>query len=676
MRLNPFPYNVEVESIRASREYFRWTSYGNLNKDPGMEEYGFANSQGGNCNLLVFKGKNDVLDQWNFKGSINYTCTGNFTGDYDHDGDAEIAAFSLDDRNILLNVVEPFDSLRHLVMNLRIDTLWESQLKPFLIIQDVKFHDLNSDGYDEIVFSLNPWYALQPRSVYAYDIRNSRLFKTPVTGFGMGELTILDYDRDGHPEIFSLSSASNNYPSGGIPYPDTAGYFYVLDHELNFKVFPEVVSPRFSNSQPFLIPAGSDTMVYFICSVPGDSINPVKCLKVARDLKISKEQPDEEIISHLPDYVEVFYSRNLSFPFNSRDRVIVAFSGKGHEFTMDMEDYFTLVKMHNPEAGLGKCEFVTNSQSRNNLIYFWNFRGKRLARLELDLPIEFFDLDWIGKAERGYRFLMGSGNMEYQLIIFKNPFYYLQFLILMSLIAGFYGLIVAIRAIQSSQIASRENMRREILELQLKSVRNQLDPHFTFNALNTLSGLSLTGDQRGVDHFIGHFSRLLRTHLQTADKILIPLRDEIEFVTNYVELQRIRFENQFQLILEIPASIDLAVQVPRMMVQTHVENALKHGLVTGQEGKRAGRQEGKIWVRVKEEEKNLVIEVEDNGAGRGNSPANSYESTGKGLSNQDKIFNSLWQLYGIRISSSIIDLHRPDGSPGGTRIRIMVQDSL
>jgi LytS/YehU family sensor histidine kinase len=162
-------------------------------------------------------------------------------------------------------------------------------------------------------------------------------------------------------------------------------------------------------------------------------------------------------------------------------------------------------------------------------------------------------------------------------------------------------------------------------------------------------------------------------------------------VVNYVELQRIRFDDLFELVLEIPASIDLSIQVPRMMIQTHVENAIKHGLAPGQEGRRAerqegkkaerqegrraGRQEGKIWVRVKEEETGLRVEIEDNGSGRGKGVSKPHESTGKGLVNQERIFKSLWQLYGIRIQREIIDLYLPDGSPGGMRVEIFMKDA-
>jgi len=682
IKINPYPYKVKIEFTQPIGIYNPFSSYGNLDRDPEMERYGFGNSRGGNSYAVVYSSENRFLDQWNFKGQVNFQSTGNLIGDYDHDGYAEIACVSLDNMDIYLNVIEPFDSLNHTVRDLLIDTVGESELNPSIAVPDLRFYDLNGDGFDEVIFSLNAWYVDQPRKAYVCDIRNNRLLKTQTMGIGPVELLIKDYDRDGDPEIFPSSNASNNYDEGGIVYPDTAGYYFVLDKDLGFKVAPTVIAHVFSGIVPFFFMNGQDTTLWYIASDPNDSLVPVKFYSVNRDLSIHKE-PFLPGMKGMPlGNVEAYQTDKLNILSDVSYKKLILLQGEGTPKTVPVDLRARIIPLHNPEAGLRACGFVTQSIGKRNLIDFWSSSGRKLTRIELETPIEQFEMDWIGPVDQGVRFLICSESIEYTCRIFRNPFYYLQFLILLLLIGGFYGFIYIIRAIQENQLATQENMRREILELQLKSVRNQLDPHFTFNALNTLSGLSLTGDQKGVDHFIGHFSRLLRTHLQTADKILVPLRDEIEFVSNYVELQRIRFDNLFELILEIPGSVDLSLQVPRLMIQTHVENAIKHGLAPGQEGRiaerqegrRAGRQEGKIWVRIKEEGKDLIIQIEDNSHGRGRSGVKPFESTGKGLVNQERIFKSLWQLYGIRISSRILDLHRPDGSTGGTRVEIIMKE--
>jgi hypothetical protein len=236
LKINPNPYTAEIESTSVLSYWDRITSYGNLDRDSGMEKFGFANSRGGNCNILVFDHGLGVKDQWNFKGTLNFQSTGNHIGDYDHDGLAELVCISTEGRNIYLNLVEPFDSISHPVDDVLIDTIWASELNPSIMVPNLHFYDLNGDGFDEVVFSLNPWYALQPRRIYAWDIRHGTLMKSPIAGFSSGEFIIVDYDRDLKPEIFATSNASNNYVKGGIAYPDTAGYFFVLDNQLQYRV--------------------------------------------------------------------------------------------------------------------------------------------------------------------------------------------------------------------------------------------------------------------------------------------------------------------------------------------------------------------------------------------------------------------------------------------------------
>ncbi|MFO7617179.1 MAG: histidine kinase [Bacteroidales bacterium] len=232
--------------------------------------------------------------------------------------------------------------------------------------------------------------------------------------------------------------------------------------------------------------------------------------------------------------------------------------------------------------------------------------------------------------------------------------------------------LVVLRRAQEAEAGRRESMRREILELQLKSVRNQLDPHFTFNALNSLAALSCTGDQEGVNRFISHFSRLLRNYLDNSDKILVRLTDELEFLDNYIELQRIRFDNQVSLDLAVNDDVDLERMIPKMLIQTHVENAVKHGRRgTGAQGHRGTGEAGlKILVEVRETEEGLSIVVQDNGVGRGHSGANRYESTGKGLKALERILESVRKLYGLDFRQQITDLVDEQGNAKGTRVEV------
>ncbi len=178
---------------------------------------------------------------------------------------------------------------------------------------------------------------------------------------------------------------------------------------------------------------------------------------------------------------------------------------------------------------------------------------------------------------------------------------------------------------QVAEDACRESaLKRVVAEVELQTLKNQMKPHFLFNALNNI--VTLVGiDPEKAQQLLVKLSELYRLILAQTEKIVIPLADELSIVENFLALQLVRFEKR--LSFEILCDVDRNhVFVPGLVLQTLVENALKHGIEPCREG-------GKIQVRICESEVGAVLpyQVEVTNTGQ---PLRSQErNNGKGLEN-------------------------------------------
>ncbi|MES2373499.1 MAG: histidine kinase [Bacteroidota bacterium] len=153
----------------------------------------------------------------------------------------------------------------------------------------------------------------------------------------------------------------------------------------------------------------------------------------------------------------------------------------------------------------------------------------------------------------------------------------------------------------------KEKKKNAYLQYGLKSIRSQLNPHFIFNALSSIQGLINKNDIPGANHYLTEFSSLLRESLRNNDKELVPLDTELKILETYLKLEQLRFHFQYEIIVD--AAIDKnAVEIPALLLQPLIENAIKHGV--------AGLQEkGTVTIAFNASNKNLVVSIADNGNG-------------------------------------------------------------
>jgi two-component system LytT family sensor kinase len=212
-----------------------------------------------------------------------------------------------------------------------------------------------------------------------------------------------------------------------------------------------------------------------------------------------------------------------------------------------------------------------------------------------------------------------------------------------------------------------EEQQRMLLHARIEALKNQINPHFLFNTLNSISSL-VRFDPDTARELILKLARILRRLLNSSDAF-VPLRDEIEFIDNYLDIEVVRFgRDKLQVLKDLdPQSLD--VMVPSMLLQPLIENCIKHGLSAKLEG-------GSIHLRSRMTDSNLVIEIEDDGVGMGSvqllEKPDGLGGTGIGMAN---VAERLKVLYGdtarMTVDSSagkgtLVKLRLPVLQEGGT----------
>jgi signal transduction histidine kinase len=205
---------------------------------------------------------------------------------------------------------------------------------------------------------------------------------------------------------------------------------------------------------------------------------------------------------------------------------------------------------------------------------------------------------------------------------------------------GYWALVAVVHALdyhrqsQERELAAAQ-LQTQLAEAQLEALQRQLHPHFLFNTLNTISAL-MHRDVQAADEMLVQLSDLLRLTLDRVGTQQVPLKDEVDFLRKYLEIEQTRFGDRLVVNIDIDPEV-LDAPVPNLILQPLVENALRHGI-----GPRVGV--GKIDVTASHSDGLLTLTVRDNGVGLSPDKLHAFHS-GVGLSNTR---SRLETLYGDR----------------------------
>lgn len=241
-----------------------------------------------------------------------------------------------------------------------------------------------------------------------------------------------------------------------------------------------------------------------------------------------------------------------------------------------------------------------------------------------------------------------------------------QQIVIYALIAGM--LLLTIMAFMMYKYIKQQRFANNLLAL--KSLRSQMNPHFIFNALNSVNSFIASNDERTANKYLSDFSHLMRSVLENSEEDFIPLQKEIELLELYTKLEHFRFKDKFDYTITIDDAVAVSeYYIPPMLLQPYIENAVWHGL-------RYKTEKGHLYISIdKKSNSEITISVSDDGIGRERSKALKTEhqkkQNSKGMGNIKKRVAILNVMYKDKVDVFIDDFQ--EDNDAGTKVVVTLK---
>jgi hypothetical protein len=655
------PYKMFVTSEYQSQGQI--SGYYDLDGD-GDTEYLVLKTYGSEFPAVeIYDGREKFSDVLRPQGTWFNEFPSYCMGDYDQDMLTELYLFTISNDSIIMNAYEPYGENRHFIRNLFIDHIEEREGKMDITLEGNYFQDDNKDGTQELVFVLRAGFSLSPRRLYEIDIVSQTRIMSENYAGGFHELLPADLDQDGRMEYILPANAIENYPpmDSSKKYNDNSAWFVALTNDLQ----DVIIDIEFSEGKPHISSCllEDDSGEVIIIMVSEYSEN---------RLYLFKYSFEGELLARREVHQER-YIRMLNKTDNVLENIVLT----------DMQDLFIYdrnLNLIDTRESIGvPCTFEDDFEFKR-LTGFQLFQNGH----QLILADSVFDIQGninlkdhsISKSisasvvskENDDSFVFSlSTKLDGDFIIevekrkFKHIGAYFNVLIYIL----FYALFYVIFRIQFFFFNQRLISEQRIHSLQLQTVQNQLQPHFTFNVLNTIGSLIYKNEKESAYEYLNHFSDMLRSTLMSGNQSYWMINEEIKFITTYVAMENLRFDDKFVFDLNVSPEIDLSLKVPKLMVQTYVENAVTHGLMHK-------RSDCKLSLDIKSGDSHIIIGIEDNGIGR--MAAEKLENNHGGYGNE--ILNNYMEVYNkinkTKFIFMVTDLFAEGGKAGGTRVNLWI----
>ncbi|RYY60184.1 MAG: tetratricopeptide repeat protein [Chitinophagaceae bacterium] len=271
--------------------------------------------------------------------------------------------------------------------------------------------------------------------------------------------------------------------------------------------------------------------------------------------------------------------------------------------------------------------------------------------------------------------LLSKNNSLSKLQLRQQWLYSIGVLLLLLSIGGFIfyrnrnrhaKLVLQLEKERAEQKQRESEFERKVSDAALHSLRSQMNPHFIFNCLNSIKLYAVENNQDAATAYLGKFSRLMRLVLENSKSDRITLQQEVETLQLYMEMEAMRFKEKLQYKIDIGDNVDMDyIEIPPMLIQPYIENAIWHGLMPKEEG-------GTILVTFICRENSLQITVTDNGVGRARAAELKSKSAAAhksfGMSITHERIELINQMYQTSMSVVLNDLLDEQGNAAGTEV--------
>lgn len=582
-----------------------------------------------------------------------------FFGDFNNNNQEEVYSLTISNDSIFLNGIEPLGSKQFVVKDKFLTMCGINNNSVDTHIKSAMLCDLNGDSQKEAIIALTSGYSIQPRAIFSYDFINDTVMRSPYSMTSFNSFYCEDLDGNGNNELFGICPTHGNTPMAS-PYSDSAAWLMVLNNDLDYKFEPIPINQypggviclsHSIDDQNLLLVLSSYSGIQnqgsklYLFTPKGEKVDSLKLQDGAYSIYSYKTKyfskkflrrwyQDELTLFEIMDKLtlkEVFKTEDLkilrpeTIDINTDGYPEYLFHKKADPFSNLDELIITDHKFENPVTlNLGQAKWSkTIITTGHNILKKQNF---------ISIQLE----------DRWYKY-------EY----LQNPLYELKYLIYLGIYIILFAFFTLLFKLQKQIIEKKHKNERQLSSLQLKTIKNQLDPHFALNTLNAIGSLINKNDTKLANQLFEKYAKLTRETLIGANKISNTIKEELSFVRDYLELEKFRFNNKFEYSIIVDESIDPETfNLPRMLVHTFVENAVKHGL------RHLDNNNGQLCIEVFKKNKQIVISIKDNGIGRLESAKYKKLSTGKGIEIAGEMTNLYNKLNKTKIVYQIIDLEQ------------------
>ena len=605
-----------------------------------------------------------IYDQWNLADSLDPILSDFFIGNFDHDRFKEIYVFTHKGDSLFLNVNELLEPSGTKLERIFVTKIGYVRGEVTSVLYPAGFFDEDSDGKDELYFSISSAFHSGPRKLYCFNLIDKSLKSSQFTGNICLFPKMKDVDGDQRPEIFGTMTASGNYRAN-IPFSDSSTWFMVFDDHLNFKFSPTEF-PGFANSLEINAFNNGSTKGYVLVHWVGGADTTVlkpRIMIYSPEGKIIIYRLLSDLGCHKNVYPFVFEHGHSDRIYLVEDKII-ELNDKLEVVNKTALPFHSAINTYQVDINDdGEDEFLIYSGDEEKLVAYSGGLQK-IAEQRIKIPGSLWNFSQYISSSHEHKLFMISGDSGYFLTVSKKQFYHLTFLAYPGIYSMFFLFIIIVKRINTYQVEQKESLKRRLVTLQLQGIKSQLDPHFTFNTLNSVASLIYLEDRETAYDYMNKFTQLLRGMINDAERIYRSLKEELDFVTTYLDLEKLRFGEKLQYEIEIGEGVSQTEQVPKLVLHTFAENAIKHGIMPSEEG-------GVLKIRVNSEHDYLKLTIEDNGIGRARAEGHST-STGKGLKITGEFYDILNQINKKPIKHLITDLYNESGDPAGTRVEVWV----